>query len=173
MRTFALCTAALGIALAAVPSTAAAQHHHDDASHVTNRQSPRVARASLVTRDNKVALMMTAGSLVMQLTDHGMAEIQGDMAKDAREESGFGRFVANMVRSGVASMLDHAIAYPLSELREARYEDGRLRFINRDGEAVFAKVQLNDKDAMEGFDPAQARAFAARVNQALGHRADL
>jgi hypothetical protein len=110
---------------------------------------------------------------VMQLTDRGLGEIDRDMERDAKkEESGFARFVSGMVRSGVRSLLDRGIEYPLSELREARYANGRLILEDRDGNEVFKDVQVNDIQVMESFSPAEARAFAARVNQAR-RRAEL
>jgi hypothetical protein len=71
-----------------------------------------------------------------------------------------------MVRSGVRTMLDRGIEFPVSELREARYANGRLELVGHNGKPVFENVKINDTDVMESFDPAQARAFAARVNQA-------
>ncbi|HEX8451213.1 MAG TPA: hypothetical protein VF647_03895, partial [Longimicrobium sp.] len=56
--------------------------------------------------------------------------------------------------------------YPVSELREARYENGRLVLEDREGNSIFKDVQVNDVQVMESFSPAEARAFAARVNQA-------
>jgi hypothetical protein len=44
--------------------------------------------------------------------------------------------------------------------------------IDRDGDELFKDVQVNDIQVMESFSPAEARAFAARVNQAR-RRADM
>jgi hypothetical protein len=172
MRTLFLVSAVLGLALAAQPVQAQSRDNDSDA-RVVERQPLRRASSAIETRGGEVALLLIDRHLVMQLTDRGLNKIDRDMANDAKkEESGFARFVSGMVRSGVRTLLDRGIEYPLSELREARYERGRLMLIGRDGDEVFKDVQVNDIQVMESFSPAEARAFAARVNQAR-RRADL
>jgi hypothetical protein len=166
-----LIAAAAAVLLLAAP--AAAQHgDHDSDARIVARQPLRAAESALQTEDGKVALLLVRGALVMQMTDRGLAEIGRDMERDNREETGFARFVGNIVRSGVRTMLDRGIEVPLSEIREARFERNRLMLVGRDGKELFQNVKVNDTEVMESFDPARARAFAARVNQAR-RRADL
>ncbi|CAA9326971.1 MAG: hypothetical protein AVDCRST_MAG68-2315 [uncultured Gemmatimonadetes bacterium] len=172
MRTVLLVSAVLGLGLAAQP--AQAQRHDTESDvRVVERQPLRRASSAIHTRGGEVALLLVDRRLVMQLTDAGLDEIERDMANDAKkEESGFARFVSGVVRSGVRTLLDRGIEYPVSELREARYERGRLVLVDREGNELFRDVQVNDIQVMESFSPAEARAFAARVNQAR-RRADL
>jgi hypothetical protein len=173
MRKVFFVSAALGLALAAQPAEAQRRHDSDSDARVVERQPLRRASSAIQTRGGEVALLLIDRRLVMQLTDRGLGEIDRDMERDARkEESGFARFVSGMVRSGVRSLLDRGIEVPLSEIREARYANGRLVLEGRDGNEMFKDVQVNDVQVMESFSPAEARAFAARVNQAR-RRAEL
>ena len=173
MRTVFLVSAVLGLAFAAQPVQAQSRHDNDSEARVVERQPLRRASSAIQTRGGEVALLLIDRHLVMQLTDRGLSQIDREMEHDAKkEESGFARFVSGMVRSGVRTLLDRGIEYPLSELREARYENGRLVLEDREGNAIFKDVQVNDIQVMESFSPAEARAFAARVNQAR-RRADL
>ena len=165
MRALVLVCAAL--ALAAPAHAQRGQPGNDSDTRIVERQPLRRATSAIETRGGEVALLLIDRKLVMQFTDRGLSQIEREMDDDAKkEESGFARVVAGMVRGGVRSMLDRGIEYPVSELREARYEDGRLVLKNREGKSIFADVRVNDIQVMESFSPAEARAFAARVNQA-------
>lgn len=178
MRTLALRSAALGLAIALFAHPASAQRDHgrhrdnDDNARVISRQPLHRAASTIQTRNGDVALLLVGNTLVMQLTDRGLGRVERDIDEDTKEEGAFARFISGVVRSGVRSLLDHGIEYPLAELREARYEDGRLVLIDRDGDEIFDDVEINDTDVMRSFAPAEARAFAARINQAR-HRAEL
>ena len=174
MRSFVLRSAVLAFAVALCAQPAAAQRDRDDSdARVVSRQPLRRAQSAIETRNGQVALLLVDRTLVMQLTDRGLDRVERDMDDDARKETGFARFVVGVVRSGVRNLLDHGIEYPLSELRDARYENGRIVLIDRQGKQIFENVQVNDMEVMESFSPAEARAFVARVNQARRRRADL
>ena len=175
MRSFALRSAALAfaVALCAQPAAAQRDRHDDSEARVVSRQPLRSASSAIETRNGEVALLLVDRNLVIQLTDRGLNKVDRDMDDDAQKESGFARLVSGIVRSGVRSLLDHGIEYPVSELRDARYENGRIVLINREGEQIFKDVQVNDMQVMESFSPAAARAFVARVNQARRRRAEL
>ena len=172
MRTLALRSALLGLALALVAHPATAQRDDDSDARIVSRQPIHRASSAIQTRNGEVALLLVGRTLVMQLTDRGLRQVDREMDEDAKDGSAFARFVGGVVRSGVRTLLDHGIEYPLSELREARYEDGRLVLVDRDGDRLFEDVQVNDIEVMESFSPAEARAFAARINQAR-RRAEL
>ena len=172
MRTLALRSALLGLALALVAHPATAQRDDDSDARIVSRQPIHRASSAIQTRNGEVALLLVGRTLVMQLTDRGLRQVDREMDEDAKDGSAFARFVGGVVRSGVRTLLDHGIEYPLSELREARYHNGRLQLINHEGEAIFEDMQVNDTKVMESFPPAETRAFVARVNQAI-RRAEL
>ena len=175
MRTLALRAAAFSFALALFASPAVAQRHHrhhDDDTRIISRQPAHRASSTLRTRNGEVALLIVDRTLVMQLTDQGLGRVDREIHEDAKDDGMFARFVSGIVRSGVRTLLDHGIEYPLSEIGEARYEGGRLLLTDRDGDVIFDDVEINDTDVMRSFSPNEARAFAARINQAK-RRAEL
>jgi hypothetical protein len=72
-----------------------------------------------------------------------------------------------MLGAGVVGLLDHGIAHRLSALRQARVDGSRLVLENRQGERVFADVDVNGHRVMDDFSPAEAQRFAAAVNDAI------
>lgn len=138
----------------------------DSIARIVRRLPLSAAAHSLVTRDGHVALLLRDSTIVLQLTDRGLEDIgSGDVASE--DDGGFlTALVGSMLRGGLRMLLDRGIEYSLSDLREARYESGRLVLESRDGDDVFGDVSVSGGKVMEGFDPRQARAFASRVNTA-------
>ena len=138
----------------------------DSAAWIVPRQWEEGAEAAIRTRDRRVALLLLDTSVVLQLTDRGLREVQDD-SMDDRTSSAGGRILAAVVRAGVSSMLDHGIAYRLSALRRAYVRDGRLVLEDRAGRDVFGDVEVNERRPMESFAPAQAQRFAAKLDRAI------
>jgi hypothetical protein len=103
---------------------------------------------------------------VVQLTDRGLEEIgRPDTRRD--EDRGFlSTLLDSMLRTGLRVLLDHGIEYSLTDLSEARFEDGRLVLESRRGGDVFGNLDIDGRDVMADFPPRDARAFAARANAA-------
>lgn len=169
LRFAALSLAALAIV---VPGAAEAQNirvsgnDSDTLGRIVARAPLRSARHAIVTRDGTTALLLTRKGVVLQFTEKGLERISSPTPLDDEGEQGvFARVVSSMVRGGVRALLDRGIEYPLSELREARYEHGRLYFVRNDGELIFEDVQVHDTNLMEGFSSRDARAFVARFRE--------
>lgn len=132
----------------------------DSPGRIGPRRHPRDARTAIATRDGMVALLLTRDAVAMQLTDRGLRDIGRDMDEDMDEEEGFlAGIIQAAVRSSVATMLKRSVEYPVSEIRDVSYRDGRLVFTGEDGERVFDSVTVNDTDVMTSFSDADARAF--------------
>ncbi|HEU4557220.1 MAG TPA: hypothetical protein VFS20_05200 [Longimicrobium sp.] len=173
----ALVVAAAPLLLAAAPAAAQRSVSMKAETDSTARIVPRVplsyADASLRTRDRQVALLLTDTDLVLQLTDRGLSGVRSDIRRGDGEQEGLGsRILAHVLSAGVGEFLNHGIAAPLSTLRRARVDGSRLVIENRDGEDLFAEVEVNGKQPMEEFSPDEARRFADAVNRAIRqHRA--
>ena len=145
-------------------SVSARVNEKDSVSWIVPRQRLGDARSSLRTRDRHAALLLNDTTLVLQLTTGGLYHVTNSVAGEAAG-SALGRALARMVGAGLTELLDHGIAYRLSELREARYDGGRLVLLDRDGKRVFEKVEINGRDLMEDFSPDEARVFVGEVNE--------
>lgn len=167
--------ALLLLPLLAVPARTVAAQDHDHGTRVSvstgsdddspgrigPRRHLRDARSAIVTRDGRVALLLTHDAVAMQLTDRGLRNIGRDMDEDMEEEEeGFlAGIIQAAVRSSVTTMLKRSVEYPVSEIRDVSYRDGRLVFTGEDGERVFDSVTVNDTDVMRSFSDADARVF--------------
>jgi hypothetical protein len=132
----------------------------DSPGRIGPRRHPRDARSAIATRDGMVALLLTRDAVAMQLTDRGLRDIGRDMDEDMEEEEGFlAGIIQAAVRSSVTTMLKRSVEYPVREIRDVSYRDGRLVFTGEDGERVFDSVTVNDTDVMTSFSDTDARAF--------------
>ena len=138
----------------------------DSVAWVVSRQPLGIAEATLRSRDRAVAVLLNDTTVVLQLTDRGLDQIGHDIENDSTKGVG-GRIIARMLGAGIVGLLDHGIAHRLSALREARVEGSRLVLENRAGERVFADVDVNGRQVMDDFSPAEAERFAAAVNRAI------
>jgi hypothetical protein len=158
---------ASGLLLLAAPAaaqrTAAAP---SDTSWIVPRVPLARAATSLRTRDAQAAVLLTDTALVLQFTDQGLARMRTSMRDSAPQDAGHG-LLARMVGSALGEMFDHGIAYNLRALRGARVEGSRLVLEDLAGKRVFDRVELNGRDVMNDFSPAEASRFAAAVNRAL------
>lgn len=156
------------LACVAAPAHAQSRHRSSEADpDVIDRQPLRSARAYVLSEDRIAALLLTDRTVILQLTDRGLREIQADMDDDAAEEAEdglFARLVSGFVRNTVSSFLDHGLAYDLRDLRSATYRDGTIVIEDCSGEEVFGDIQINDEP--QQFSRAEAHAFIRRFNQA-------
>ena len=141
----------------------------DSTAWVSPRQSLDLADAVLRTRDWHVALLLNDSAVVLQFTDSGLDHVAKSVESRPAEGVG-GRFLARMLGAGVVGLLDHAIAYRVSALREARVEGNRLILEGREGGNVFENVEVNGRYVMADFAEVEAHLFAAAVNRAIRRR---
>lgn len=156
-------------ALLLLATPAAAQHTgapSSDTSWIVPRVALTQARKSLPTRDAQAAVLLMDTTLVLQFTDKGLSRVNAS-AHDSLPKDLGERLIARIVGSALGELFDHGIAYNLRSLRAARVEGNRLVFEDRAGKRVFDRVEINGRDVMNDFSPAEAESFAAAVNRAL------
>ncbi len=157
---------ASGLLLLAAPAAAQRTTTPSDTSWIVQRVPLARAATSLRTRDAQAAVLLMDTTLVLQFTDQGLARMNASVRDSAPQDVGH-RLLARMLGSALVEMFDHGIAYDLRALRGARVEGNRLVLEDRAGKRVFDRVELNGRDVMNDFSPAEAARFAAAVNRAL------
>lgn len=158
---------ASGLFLIAVP--AAAQHtvaQASDTSWIVPRVPLSRATTSLRTRDAQAAVLLMDTTLVLQFTDQGLSRMNAAI-RDSAPQDFAQRLLVRMLGAGLGEMFDHGIAYNLRALRGARVEGNRLVVEDLAGKRVFDRVELNGRDVMDDFSPAEASRFADAVNRAI------
>ena len=77
------------------------------------------------------------------------------------------KLLEKMLLGSIKALLDHGIEYSLTDLKEARVEDGVLVLESKTSdEPIFGSVKVNDDNVLESFSEADARRFAKLVNRA-------
>ena len=137
-----------------------------DTSWIVQRVPLDQAATSLRTRDAQAAVLLMDTTLVLQFTDQGLSGMNASIRDSAPDGVG-PRLLARMVSAALGEMFNHGIAYDLRALRGARVEGNRLVLEDLAGKRVFDRVELNGRDVMDDFSPAEASRFAAAVNKAL------
>jgi len=152
-----LATPAMAQGTAKVPS---------DTSWIVQRVPLARAASSLRTRDAQAAVLLMDTTIVLQFTDEGLQRLKAGIRDSAPQELG-ARIFARMIGSALGEMFDNGIAYDLRALRSARVEGNRLVLEDLAGKRVFDHVEINGRDVMDDFSPAEASRFAAAVNRAI------
>lgn len=137
---------------------------------IVPRMAHGEAEFAMTTLEGSVDLLLSGHALLIQFSDSFMdeldEELKSEMAKD-EEEPHFAMVIKSMVTSGVKTMLDRAIAIPLSEISEVYYRDGKLYIMNHEGEELFDDLDINDKKVMEDFRGRDARRFVAETEKRM------
>ncbi|PAP76261.1 hypothetical protein [Rubrivirga marina] len=121
------------------------------------------------TRDGEIELGVTDSVLYTRLSPELRARIQSEMADETGDESGLGRTIAQAVTGAVAQGLAMAVSVPLDEVRDVRYEDGRLVIEMEDGgESPFDGSRNDDEPMLEQFDREAGERLAEAFDKARG-----
>ena len=146
------------------------EENYGDDAEMIDRMSHSDADYAMTTREGSVDFMIARQSIVIQFSDSFMAHLEEELdAETGREpdDSHFATVIKSMVSSGVRTMLDRAIAVPLSEISEIYVEDGRLIIKNLDGDEIFGEMEVNDRKVMEDFSRRDARRFVAEAEKQM------
>jgi hypothetical protein len=115
--------------------------------------------------DSTVDLILKGNQVLAGLSPKMVAKIRGEMNKSStKDTSGLGGMIEQAVKKTVSSTIGMHVVYPLSEIRDLRYEDGHIVIEKqRGGETrLFANVNV-DKGKTKGFPEADAQRFIAAV----------
>jgi hypothetical protein len=140
----------------------------DSVAHVVDRATAGQARFAIFSRDGQAALLLMDTTIVVQMTDRGLARMSSKEATDTIKGTA-NRLFARMALGALTPLFDHGIAYHLRDLADARYADGRLQLLRANGEEVFGTTEIGHGPLMESFYPEDAKAFAARAHAARVH----
>jgi hypothetical protein len=172
-------TAVITLMLAALlPAGAAFAHdHHVNVGSCEVREpldwgarhDLRRARLAILTEDRAAALVLTRDVVAVQLGDRALRDLDRDIAREKDDEDGLlAQIIKGAVLGTVRALLDHSIECPLDELSDVRYRNGRLELITKDGDRVLEDLEINDREVLESFSDADARAFVHEFRRLEG-----
>lgn len=118
----------------------------------------------ITNADSSVDMALVGQQIVVRLSDKTMAKVR-EGTDTSKADSGFGGSIEKMVKRSVASALGQQYTYPLTDVRDARYENGRIVLdVNGREPRLLANTQVGGKKVMESFRPDDAQRFVAAVN---------
>lgn len=160
------------MALVASVLVLAACGHDDSDMSIAGGETVRLAQgdARITSRDGAIDLMLLGERIVVGLSDSVLREIR-DKTDTSQLESdgGIGASIERFVKSKVQTTLAKRVEYPLSDIRDARYEKGRIVFDYVDG-ARFAMLENAESDnapVLASFSEADSERFVEAVRQRL------
>jgi len=118
----------------------------------------------IVTTDNGVDLALIGDSISSGLSQSALAKAreQTDTAKVT--SGGFAGDIEKMVKGSVQSAIGTRVSFPLSAVRDVRYDNGRIVFDwNGKSPGIFDHTKMNGKPLLESFAPADAQRFVDAV----------
>jgi hypothetical protein len=123
----------------------------------------------IVNEDSSVDLAVVGQKIVVRLSDKTMAKVRKE-TDTSNTDSGFGGSIERMVKRTVQSALGQQFEYPLSDVRDAKYENGTIVLdVNGRQPRLLANTKVGGKKLLESFHPDDARRFVAAVNAKKGH----
>lgn len=120
--------------------------------------------------DSSVDVVLQGDRLMTGLSPKTVAKVKDEMNKDVdRDSSGaFGVNIGQIVKQSVAGAIGTHVVYQVSDIRDIRYDDGRLRVAWMDGrrDDLFGSTRVNGEKTSNTFSPEEAQrlidAFHAR-----------
>ncbi|HTO91916.1 MAG TPA: hypothetical protein VMJ70_12355 [Candidatus Sulfotelmatobacter sp.] len=129
-------------------------------SRLAPRLDTRDARFSITTDDEQATLLLTNKVVAIQLSDRAFHSLHRKFRDIQLEDDNvLAQTIKAVVLGTVEAMLDHRIECPIRDIDDVQYRNGRLVFITSDNDTIFENIDVHDRNVLEGFSEADARAF--------------
>jgi len=127
--------------------------------HWADRHDVDDARLAINTEDGDMTLLLTDRDVVFQLSERRLHRVQRELRDAEREQDDnwLASMFVTVVTGTVREVLDHSFVCHVRDLREVRYDDGRLVFIGPHGRTVFGDD--DEDDVTRAFSERDARRF--------------
>ena len=168
--------ASVWIGLAVLAATACGGHSDDRGSAQMQGSFARRDSAlalgpgdvKIVNEDSSVEMAVVGQQIVVRLSDKTMDKVRQE-TDTTHADSGFGGSIEKMVKRTVQSALGQQMTYPLSQVRDAKYEDGKI-VLEGDGKqpGLLANSNFNGRKLLESFRADDAKRFVDAVNKKKG-----
>ena len=119
----------------------------------------------ITNTDSSVDLAVVGQRIVVRLSDKTMEKVRRETDTTGVKDSGFGGSIERFVKKTVQSTLGQQFEYPLTDVRDARYEHGEIMLdVNGREPRLLANTKVGGKKLMESFRPEDAVRFVEAVN---------
>jgi hypothetical protein len=117
----------------------------------------------IMNADSSIELAVIGDSIVTGLGPKVIAEVAKNTDTSEVKGNGVAASIEKMVKSTVASAINHDLRYAVADVQRVQYVDGRIEFYWKDGSRMklFQNAKRNDKPVSETFSEADAKQFIA------------
>jgi hypothetical protein len=169
----------LAAVMLAAPLVVAACHHDRRADvqggKFTKRDPTRPLGPGdirIVNTDSSIELALIGDSIVGGLGRKALDEVRSNTDTSDVTGNGVAASIEKLVKGAVADALNQELVYPVSDVKDVRYENGRLEFYSNSGSRlrIFDNSHENGRRVSETFRPDDAERFVAafRARKARG-----
>lgn len=121
----------------------------------------------IYNRDSTVDLILQGNRILAGLSPKTIAKVKADLNKpdNGKDSTGLGNLIASTVKQTVANAIGTHVAYPLSDIRNIRYENGQLIIERRNGDEthLFGDTKVNGEEKGKLFREEDAQRFIEAV----------
>ena len=151
----------------AIPSATVSASCCESPARWAARHDPSDSRLAIDSEDGNTTLLITDRVVAIQLSDRTLRKVKRELRnQEDDEDNAVSRAFMAVVLSGVRALLDHSAECPIRELGAVEYRHGRLEFTTVAGERVFPGLDIDGRDALEGFSAREAQAFVREFQRA-------
>ena len=121
--------------------------------------------------DSSVDLVLQGNRILAGLSPKTVARVRGALdTSETHDTTGFGGAISQIVKRSVASAIGTHVSYPLSDIRDIRYDKGQLEFDWTDGghHQLFNKTTVDGKNESDTFRREDAQRFIEAVRARKG-----
>lgn len=142
--------------------------HHD--LHLTAVVPPPVSLGPgdlrIYNADSTLDVILTGDRILAGLSPMMVAKIRTDMDSGRNADTGLGGSIATMVKKTVAGAIDTHAAFALSDVKDVRFDGGRLILDWKDGSRhdLFSHTNVNGRGEKNSFRADDVQRLAAAVN---------
>ena len=123
----------------------------------------------IVTTDGGVDLALIGDTISTGLSPQALAKVRQETDTAKVHGTGFGAEIEKMVKGTVQGAIGTRVVFPISEVREVRYDGEKLVFEwAGTPRKLFDQTKVNGKPLLASFAPDDARRFADAVNARKG-----
>lgn len=118
----------------------------------------------IVSMDGGVDLALIGDSISGGLSEKTLGTVRKEIDTAAVKGSSFGADIEKMVKGTVQSALTTRVAFPLSAVKDVRYDGTKIVFDWNGAPRLSGSMNVNKKDVLESFSSEDAQRFVDAVH---------
>lgn len=159
MRPLAACTLA-----AALLATACSRQTDDERSAGSTSSAATATDVRIQTTTAQLDLTLVGDTISAGLAPGALAKARQETDTATVSGSGLGPSIERLVKSTVQSAVSSRVSFPVSAVKDIRYQDGAIEFEWHERPTrLFEQTKVNGRPFLESFRPDDAQRFVAAV----------